>query len=503
MPLDRRAAIRGLMLGSASMALPASLSGRAEEARMDASSQAPNLLVIFPDEMRAHAQGFMGEDPVVTPHIDAFARQSVVMRQMISNYPLCSPARAMFMTGQYPIRNGVAGNAHDYGRRVGIELSRYTRCWSDILKEQGYSTGYIGKWHLDAPHEPYVESYNNPAGGRYWNEWTPPDRRHGFDFWYGYGTYDRHMRPMYWKTDSARNGATYVDQWGPEHEADVAIDFLRNANGQYRDATKPFALVVSMNPPHSPYNQFPERHLDAYRGKTSHDLNKRPNVIWDDRYNNGYGPEYSKEYFSMVTGVDEQFGRILSELEAQGLSNNTLVVFFSDHGCCLGSHGEATKNNPYEESLRIPMMMRLPGKIKPGVDDALMSIPDIYPTMLELLGLGHLIPDSVEGCSLARRIMTGEGDSPSSQLYLQIPYGGTAFGKRGVRTNRHTLIVERQDGKPLAYTLYDNVNDPYQFTNIAHDNKSLVERLIKEELQIWLEKTGDPWRPEEFSTSRP
>lgn len=460
-----------------------------------------NLLLVFPDEMRAMAQGFKQQDPAITPHLDAFAKQAKIMDQMVSNYPLCSPFRGMLMTGKYPLANGVTGNTHDYGGKVGIELSPYETCWSDVLKQQGYSLGYIGKWHLDVPQPPYIDSYNNPAEGRYWNDWTPPDRRHGFDFWYSYGTYDLHLKPMYWGNDTPREYPQYVDQWGPEHEADMAIKYLRNEQGKYRDPNKPFALVVSMNPPHSPYDQVPQKYLDLYQDKSATELNSRPNVDWDKRYLEGYGPQYFKAYLAMVSGVDEQFGRILAELEQQGLAEDTLVVFFSDHGCCMGAHGQPTKNNAYEESLRVPMLFRLPNRIKAGVNSALMSAPDIYPTILDLLGFKQAIPGSVQGVSLAQQILTDQGEAPSSQLYLFVPYGQPSFGKRGVRTHQYTLVIDRQDGEPLQYYLFDNINDPYQQTNIAAQQPELVQKLIKEELIPWLEKTNDSWRPVEFTTA--
>ena len=465
-----------------------------------------NLLIVFPDELRAQAlgsfQGLTPADPVQTPHLDAFAAESCVLEQMVSNYPLCTPFRGMLMTGQYPQSSGVTGNCHDRGAKVGIELSPSAVCWSDILKAKGYSLGYVGKWHLDAPQPPYIPSYNNPdKHGTYWNEWTPPTHRHGFDFWHSYGTYDLHLNPMYWDTDAPREAPSFPGVWGPQHEADVAIQYLRNEGSGFRDPQKPFALVVSMNPPHHPYDQIPEPYRDLYAGQTSRELNTRPNVDWDKEYLEGFGPQYFKEYLTMVTGVDDQFGRILAALDEQGLSENTLVVFFSDHGCCLGAHGQPTKDNAYEESMRVPMMFRLPGKIAPTRDPALMSAPDIYPTVLELLGFGESIPGQVEGQSLAGRILTGDGASPTSQLYLKIPYGENAFGQRGVRTLTHTLVIDRQDGEELTYTLFDNVNDPYQMTNVAAEQPELVQRLIDDELLPWLEKTRDPWRPVPFTTA--
>lgn len=497
MPQTRRNFLKQV---AASSSLPLLAANEANAA--DGAGKRPlNLLVVFPDEMRAQAQQFMGMDPVLTPHLDRFARQSCVMRQAVANYPLCTPARAMFMTGQYPIRSGMVGNCQDYSAMVGVDLARSAVCWSDVLKSRGYATGYIGKWHLDAPHAPFVDSYNNPPNGAKWNEFTPPERRHGFDFWYSYGTYDLHMTPMYWTNASTRDTPVRVRQWGPEHEADLAIRYLKNDGGKMRETGKPFALVVSMNPPHSPYDQVPQRYLDLYKGRSSRELNPHPSVDWDKHYEDDKGPKNAKSYFASVSGIDEQFGRIMAALDEAGLSDNTLVVFFSDHGCNLGAHGEHTKNNPFEESMRIPMMLRLPGIIAPHMDDALMSLPDLYPTMLALLGHKQAIPITVEGSDLSERVKTGKGDSPSSQLYYRIPYGLHAFGMRGVRTARHTLVLNRRDKQPtLGYQLYDNLHDPLQMTNIAPSNMPLVEQLVSSELTPWLERTQDPWRPVPFDT---
>ncbi|MCE4936403.1 sulfatase family protein [Aliivibrio fischeri] len=463
----------------------------------------PNLLIIFPDEMRAQALGFMGEDPSLTPNLNRFAKDSAVLKQAVSNFPLCTPFRGMLMTGQYPYRNGIQGNSHTAtpgmfgGKDFGIELKKNQSTWSDILSQQGYSMGYIGKWHLDTPEAPFVPSYNNPMEGRYWNDWTAPDRRHGFDFWYSYGTYDKHLTPMYWTNDTPRDQPLHINQWSPEHEADIAIKYLRNENGNYRDNDKPFTLVVSMNPPHSPYDQVPQKYLDRFK-ESSRTLNSRPNVQWDKEYLEGYGPEYFKEYMAMVNGVDEQFGRIVDELDALNLAKDTLVVFFSDHGCCMGSNGNPTKNVHYEEAMRIPMMFRWPGKIAPKSDDLLFSAPDIYPTLFGLMGMDDLIPDTVEGTDFSKTVKSETGDiKPTSQFYTFMPYGGQSYGRRGIRNKQYTLMIDRKIGKPLTYVLHDNQVDPYQMKNIAEQQPELISQLIQNELMPWLEHTGDPWRPTE------
>jgi len=453
----------------------------------------PNLVLVFPDQMRGQALGFLGEDPVVTPHLDRFAQESLVLPQAVSNYPVCSPFRAMLMTGTYPHTNKVLSNCTSRTEPVGCELQRTDRCWSDLLKDQGYSLGYIGKWHLDSPRAPYINCKNN-RGTMKWNEWCTPARRHGFDFWYAYGTYDYHMNPMYWDTTAPRGGFRFAQQWGPEHEADLAINYIKNTGEQYRRPDQPFALVVSMNPPHTPYIQFPPRYLEAYAHKSAKDLLVRPNVDTSGKTKmSKLALAQTKNYFANVTGVDEQFGRILTALDEANLTEDTIVLFTSDHGNCLGTHNQPTKNNIYEESMRIPFIIRWPGHIRPRQDDLLVSVPDIYPTLMELMGHGRKIPSTVQGTSHAGLFLSGAGRRPTAQLYLKIPFDQPSDGLRGIRTHQYKLIVTALAQKPLQYQLFDLESDPYEMANMAAQRPALVQRLIKQELYPRLKQTNDPW----------
>jgi len=475
--------VAGGLLGHSTIGKPAA---RAE------TSNSPNLLFVFPDQMRAHAMGFMNEDPAITPTLDRFAAESLVLTSAVSNYPVCSPYRAMLMTGKWPHSNGVLSNCNSRSAPHGYELKETDRCWSDVLKDRGYSLGYIGKWHLDAPYKPYVKCENN-SDKFAWNEWCSPNRRHGFDFWYAYGTYDYHLTPMYWATDSARQTPIRPKQWGPEHEADLAIKYISNAGARYRDAGKPFALVVSMNPPHTPYQLVPPKYLDAYEGKTPEDLINRPNVnLKGDTAGGKLARRHMKNYLAMVTGVDDQFGRILKAIEDEGLKNNTIVVFTSDHGNCLGSHEQPTKNVHYEESMRVPFLIRWPGKIKARHDNLLLSTPDICPTLLDLMGSAGNIPRETDGISHASLFLTGKGKRPTSQLYMWVPVGEPGWGRRGVRTHYYTLMVNKMPDKPIEHVLHDNISDPYQLKNVVDSRTEVVEKLTAE-LRTWLAKNNDPW----------
>lgn len=451
----------------------------------------PNLLIVFPDQLRGQAMGFMGTEPVITPHLDAFAAESLILTDAVSNFPICSPARASLMSGKYPFGHGVIQNNNSFSAKYGYELAATEKCWSDVLKDKGYNLGYIGKWHLDNPYEPYLDCSNNESEKK-WNEWTSPDKRHGFDYWYAYGTYNEHLKPLYWTTNAKREDFHYKDQWGPELEADKTIAYLKNEDGVLRDANKPFAVVVSMNPPHSPYSQVPEKYRQFYKDIPLDDLTKRPNIPKEGTKYGDFYRKNIKDYYAMITGVDEQFGRIIQALKDTDLDENTIVLFLSDHGNCLGIHNVASKDYHYEESMVIPFIVRWPKMIKPRKDSLLLSMPDIYPTILDMMGFKEDIPDDVEGTSYAENFLTGKGERPDSQLYMYTYYGEPDMGRRGIRTNRYTMMMSKRNNEPDQLELFDNHNDPYQLSNIAETDIITVGQLTKR-LKALLKKRNDPW----------
>ena len=487
--LNRRQFIAGAGVSALYLAMGSSFA---------ASAKSPNLVIVFPDQMQYFAMGFLGEIKVKTPNLDKFAAQGLLLTEAASNYPVCSPFRAMLMTGQYPFSNKVTSNCTSKMVKYDCELQTKSICWSDLLKQNGYSLGYIGKWHLDMPRPPYINCGNN-KGDLKWNEWCSPERRHGFDFWNAYGTYDNHLNPMYWKTDAKRDGFYYAKEYGPKHEADIAVEYIKNTDGKYRKKDAPFAMVVSMNPPHTGYNLVPDKYKMMYKDMPMEKLVSRPDIPPEGDHNGKNYRNDIKNYLAQITAVDEQFGRIMDALKVNGLENDTIVLFTSDHGNCLGIHHQGTKNNPYEESMRIPMILRWPGKIKAGKDDLLVSVPDIYPTLLDLLGLKSAVPSEVEGISLAETIISGKGPRPSSQLYMRVDPANPKGGPRGVRTHEYKLVIgsvaEKDDESTVAgnIMLFDLKNDPYEMSNIANKKPDIISRLVKEELVPWLEKAKDPW----------
>lgn len=455
----------------------------------------PNLVFIFPDQFRQQAIGIMGQDPVVTPNLDRLGSQGLVLTHAVSNFPVCSPYRAMLLTGQYPFASGVYGNCYTDTIPYGIELRENDCCLSDVLHTAGYDLGYIGKWHLDLPnveHAPYTEGWRGDPnkGGTLWDAYTPPGpRRHNFNFWHSYGCCDRHLRPHYWEGNAPLEGRLDIDEWSVKHETDVAIRYLENRDGKCRAHNRPFALFVAYNPPHTPFEQVPQEYLAPYADKPIEQLLNRPNVRREGEGQRAF--QHVRNYFAAVTGIDQQVGRILNALDRESLSQNTIVIFTSDHGEMMGSHGRMHKGVWYDESLLVPFLIRWPGQIRLGRDDLLLNAPDIMPSLLGLMGLGERIPKQAQGTDYSPILLGRPMARPSSALYMWIRPEDLASGARGVRTHEYTYVIQREGGCE-SQILHDNRNDPYQMQNVAGQRPEVV-RQLKDELAGWLERTGDAW----------
>ncbi len=475
------------------MTLPACVLGCAF--CLGAEAREPNILIIMADQWRASALGCQGVEPVITPNLDKLAAQGVICTNATSAHPVSSPARASFMTGLYPNAHDVKANCTSGTAPYGVELKTDDICWSDILAAKGYSLGYIGKWHLDSPHAPFVNTSNNHSGKVAWNEWCPPDRRHGFTYWLAYGTYDQHLRPMYWDTGSGRDEFFYVDQWGPEYEADRAIDYIRNNNRQ-RDPDKPFALMVSMNPPHTEYNLVPDTYKKMYLGLDTDELAARfENIPPADRPMGELFRKSTRNYYACITGVDRQAGRIIDCIEACGLSGNTVIVFVSDHGNCMGMNREQTKGNPYDPSFTIPLIFKYKDNLAPGTYASPIDLVDLYPTVFGLIGHADWTHAKAHGEDLSACLKGDMRNAPSSRPYLMYDPEQPVekgFGKRGIRTLRYTYVLNIEGGKVTRGMLFDRREDPFQLNNI-YDSASKKELAqVHRELTETLERIGDP-----------
>ena len=479
----------------------------------DAAAQQPNVIYVFPDQFRNHALEFWGQagfrekvnfrnDPVHTPYLNDFARESVVLTSAMSNCPLSSPHRGSLLTGMYPNRSGVPLNCNS--NRPISSLREDVDCVSDVFSRAGYDCAYFGKLHADfpTPNDPahpgqYVDD-QNPV----WDAYTPPERRHGFNYWYSYGTFDVHKNPHYWDTKGVRHDP---HEWSPLHEAKMVVSYLKN-EGNVRDPQKPFFIMVGMNPPHSPYRSLDdcmEEDFNLYKDIPLDSLLVRPNA--DPTMKKAASTPY---YFASVTGVDRAFGQILAALKELGLDKNTIVVFASDHGETMCSQGtDDPKNSPYAESMNVPFLVRFPDKLQPRVEDNLMlSSPDIMPTLLGLAGLSDSIPATVQGYNYAPLFFDANAavERPTGALYIQNMDGEKdSDGKvrsyfpasRGFKSDRYTLAlyIDRKDHKLVKSLLFDDEKDPYQLNNLPLDeNKEIVASLCAE-MGKELKRIDDPW----------
>jgi arylsulfatase A-like enzyme len=467
------------------------------------NNEKPNLIYIFADQWRRQAMGFSKEDPVITPNMDKFAEGSMVFNNAISCFPLCSPHRASLLTGKYPLSTGMFTNC-----KIGcdVRLKEEEICIGEVLKAGKYKTGYIGKWHLDLPE---LNLCDAPiSGAKDWDAFTEQGpKRHGFDFWHSYGAWDEHLTPHYWEDTSKM---IKINQWSVEHETDVAIDYIRK-----NEKNKPFALFISWNPPHSPYDQVPEKYKKIYE---DNEIKFRANVSVDpltchtgEVLEGGFEKvqENTKNYFAAVTGLDDNLGRILKELKAQGLHENTIVVLTSDHGEMMASHGLMTKHVWYEESIGVPFIISWPGKIKKGSTNALLNTPDIMPTLLSLLDLE--VPSTVEGIDLSE-VVKGECKSKMESAFICACPGRDVFlkafeekgrdpkefGWRGVRTERYTYVAYKgyyPNDDNMERILYDNQSDPFQMNPVSIENieENTIAKELEGELINWLVKLKDPF----------
>lgn len=423
---------------------------------LKASARPPNLLFIFPDPMRAHALGAMGNPDVRTPQLDDLAAQGVLFENTLANSPVCSPARAVMLTGKYAHRNGMVAND--------LRLRESEVTLAEILGEAGYRTGFIGKWHLDGG--PRLPGYV-PAG----------PRRQGFQFWAANECNHRHFDNTYFR-DTEK--PIRMNAFEPEVWTDLAIEFLRT---RHRDA-QPFFLMIAMGPPHDPY-EAPESYRKLYEPAR---LAMRAN--WKPAPDTP-GPREIAAYYAAITAIDDQIGRLLEELDRLGLAEDTIVWFTSDHGDMLGSHGLPLKRKPFEESIRVPGILRYPRRIRRARRErGLFTHVDLAPTFLSLCGLRPT--REMQGADLPRLVLAG-GPGPES-AYFQIfgPYapGRVPEGWRGVRTQRY--MYARFRNRP--WVLFDLERDPFELQNLVLDPAAEgLREQMETRLNDWMRRTGDSW----------
>lgn len=423
-----------------------------------AAQQRPNVLFVLADQWRWSAFHHAGDPNVRTPNFDRLAAGGAVFTRAYAANPVCTPNRSCIMTGRFSHQHGMTVN--------NLMLPPAERSMAEPFEQAGYATHYIGKWHMDGPDRPGFV----PRG------W----RRRGFRTFEGFNRGHWYPTGAQYFTDEGK--LVKPAEYEPHYQASLAIDFMRRQQG------KPFFCFVSWGPPHTPYN--PPKEWQR------HDPDKvqwRPNVPEKERAN----PTVRRQlagYYGLCESLDHELGRLLDFLDQNNLAENTLVVFTSDHGDMLHSHGLTFKSKPQEESLHVPLLMRLPGRIRSGQRaGTLASSVDIMPTVLSLCGFAA--PRAVAGRDLAPAVTGGAAprvESVYAQGSMRAREGrddGTEW--RALVTPSHKLVL-RLPGEPVA--LYDLERDPYEMKNLVDEPgaKALRGKLL-DEIRGWARRTGDPF----------
>lgn len=420
-----------------------------------------NLLLIFADQMRGMDMGCAGNRQVRTPNMDRLAAEGVRAAHALATTPVCGPNRATLLTGLFPPTHTVIGNDLPLPTRF-VSLGK-------ALRDAGWQTAYVGKWHLDGVPR---------------DRFTPPgERRHGFELWAASNCTHDYFHPMFYQD---RAETIRCSGYEPVVQTDILLQFLKE-----RDRSRPFAALLSWGPPHDPYDQVPDRFLAAYPPES---IELRPNAQPGAANPLAAGLDCrtaTAGYYAAITALDEQLGRILDYVAETGQARQTLAVFTSDHGDMLWSHGLLKKQTPYEEAIAVPLILRWPGILPEAfISPALIGTVDLMPTLLSFLGVP--CPTGTQGRDLSSALL-GERMPDSAFLgsYLacdEAEHQGLPEW-RAVRTHRYTY-AEQPGRKPWLF--FDNAEDPYQERNLAGGPHPALPEL-RTLLDGWLQAAHDPF----------
>jgi len=425
----------------------------------------PNILFLLCDQLRRQALGCYGDPDARTPNLDRFSERGVRFANANSTYPICVPYRFTLMTGEYAHSRTIPG--------IEWSMSPAERTIADEFNEAGYETVYIGKWHLDGGH-------GRLGSARQINRTPVPRSRQGrWQKWYGFELRNGPFDTCYFEDGDPT--PIDIDCYQTDGLFDLGMKHMAD-----RDSDDPFCMVISVEPPHPPW-EAPE---DLTAEWLARDLTLPPN----------YEGDFMRQrqiYYAMVENLDQNVGKMMSFLDESGLSENTVVVFTSDHGEFSGAHGLQSKQYPYEESVGVPLMVidpRHPGRAGSVVDDP-TATEDLFPTVLGFAGLTpkNDVPGTdLSGlCSGYVERLDREGVLLEfiAELRQNQPFYDAVW--RGIRTRRYKYTVSGDNfgGKPWQF--FDLDEDPYEMNNlvdseehrseVARHHQLLIDRMAETE----------------------
>ena len=417
----------------------------------------PNLVFVFADQWRAEATGYAGNKDVRTPNLDRLATESVNLTNAVSCCPVCSPYRASLLTGQYPLTHGVFLND--------VPLKDDAVSVAEVYRSAGYKSAYIGKWHLD---------------GNQRSAFIPRERRQGFEFWKALACTHAYNNSFYFGDENVKLKWEGYDAMAQTREAQRYI--------RERAGGPPFLLFLSWGPPHDPYETAPQKYKDRF---TPESLTVRPNVPEADREK---ARQMLAGYYAHIAALDDCVGDLMGTLRETGIERDTIFVFTSDHGDMLYSHGGRNKQQPWDESIRVPFLLRYPALLgnQAKTIDVPINTPDIMPTLLSLSGIA--IPKTVQGSDFSA-VLTGKSPAFENAALICCPApfgqwtrarGGREY--RGVRTRRYTYVRDLKG----PWLLYDNELDPYQLNNLCgKPEHAALQASLESLLSTKLKETED------------
>lgn len=406
--------------------------------RVGTASEKPNIILILADDLGFGDLGCYGSDRFETPHLDALAAGGLRFTDFHSNGAVCSPTRAALLTGRYQQRAGISGvvTAANH-RHTGLDVRETT--FAELLRGAGYATALFGKWHLG-----YLPTYN-PV-------------RQGFDTFVGYvsGNVDYHNhldqtgREDWWSQDKLAPETGYTTDLITEH----GVAFIQ----RHRD--RPFLLYLAHEAPHYPYQgrRDPPRYIPG-RGRTK-------------------DPVSPAVYKEMIEVMDEGVGRVVKAVQDAGLTERTLIVFFSDNGPAgPGSAGSwrGRKGQPWEGGHRVPAIAWWPGRIEPGrVSDQPAMGMDLFPTAAAVAGIP--VPDhlALDGVNLLPHLLEARPIAPRPLFWQYRAW-------LAIRDGDHKLVLSEADARPVLYNLR---SDPGETTDLSEKRPDVTETLLNR-LRAW------------------
>lgn len=489
-----------LGLGGAAMLQPTNRVSEAQEkpsapigaTRRNGTQTRPNILMLMADQLRVDCVAAYGNKAIRTPHLDRIAREGVRFENAYTSVPSCTPARTALMTGLSPWGHGMLG-------MIKMATKPYPVEKANAMAKAGYYTTTIGKNHYFPITNPH--GYHHMITDEHCSYWFHHDKqeqpqsyepRCDYEswFWSQMPDADPHATGLGWNDQPAKPFVYPEEMHATHWTGTTAIKFLE----QYQ-REEPFFLKVSFIRPHSPYDP-PKRLFDSYINK---DLPTAQVGAWaaeyaprssdrDDLWHGKLSPEEIHRsragYYANVTFLDEQIGKILDILEQRNMLDDTMIVFFSDHGDMLGDHNLWRKTYAYEQSAHIPMLLR-PARMQQlgpagQTFDQPIEIRDLLPTFLDAAGAE--IPSTIEGRSLLQLIKTkGQGWREWIDLEHNVCYGITNHWN-ALTNGRWKYIFHAYNGEEQ---LFDRKEDPYELIDLARNPKYTAE------LQTWRQRMVD------------